>query len=55
MKVLILGMGNPILSDDGVGLVIARALEGRIEGARIETSPIIGLGLLDMVTGYERI
>jgi hydrogenase maturation protease len=55
MKVLILGMGNPILSDDGVGLVIARALEGRIEGVRIETSPIIGLGLLDLVSGYERI
>jgi hydrogenase maturation protease len=55
LKKLILGMGNPILSDDGVGLVVARQLAQRIEGAQVETSPIIGLGLLDLVAGYDRI
>jgi hydrogenase maturation protease len=54
-KTLILGMGNPILSDDGVGLVVARALSERVTGITVETSPIIGMGLLDIMEGYDRI
>ncbi len=52
---LILGMGNPILGDDGVGLVIASRLEGRIPGARVTTSAMVGLALLDEVLGFERV
>jgi hydrogenase maturation protease len=55
MKVLILGMGNPILSDDGVGLFLSRRLEGMIEGVDIVTSVLIGLDLLDIVAGYDKI
>lgn len=55
MRTLILGMGNPILSDDGVGLHAARALEGRFEGADVRTCALIGLELLDRVTGYDRL
>ncbi len=55
MKTLVLGMGNPILSDDGVGIVIANSLEGRFEGADVATSAMIGLDLLDMIEGYDRI
>ncbi|GAI29086.1 unnamed protein product, partial [marine sediment metagenome] len=29
MKTLILGLGNPILSDDGIGLRVARALQSK--------------------------
>ena len=56
MKTLILGMGNPILSDDGVGIRVAEELEGRLspqEAVVMETS-MAGLGLLDLLTGYDR-
>jgi len=56
MKTLVLGLGNPILSDDGVGLCVARALEGRFNQQEItvvETS-LAGLGLLDLLAGYDR-
>lgn len=55
MKVLILGMGNPILSDDGVGLHIARSLEGHFAGTDVRTSALIGLNLLDIVAGYDQV
>ena len=55
MKTLILGMGNPILSDDGVGLHIARALEGRFAETDVRTSALIGLNLLDIVAGYDQV
>jgi len=29
-KTLIIGLGNPILTDDGVGVKVARELEGQI-------------------------
>jgi hydrogenase maturation protease len=55
VKVLVLGMGNPILSDDGIGIIIARALEGRINEADVATSAMIGFDLLDAVTGYDKV
>jgi len=56
MKTLILGMGNPILSDDGVGIWVARVLEDRLNQPEItvmETS-VAGLSLLDLLAGYDR-
>jgi hydrogenase maturation protease len=55
VKVLVLGMGNPILSDDGVGIVVANALEGKVDGLDVATSAMIGLDLLDAVTGYDKV
>ena len=55
MKILILGMGSPILSDDGVGLLIARALEEKIPNADIVTTSMVGLNLLDQVLGYDKL
>jgi hydrogenase maturation protease len=55
VKTLILGMGNPILSDDGVGLHIARALDGRFAGTDVRTSALVGLDLLDIVADYDRV
>jgi hydrogenase maturation protease len=55
VKVLVLGMGNPILSDDGVGIVIANALEGKVIGAHVATSAMIGLDLLDAMSGYDKV
>lgn len=53
MKVLILGMGNPILSDDGVGLSVARMLRGNIREADVAFSSMIGLNLFDLILGYD--
>jgi hydrogenase maturation protease len=55
MKTLILGMGNPILSDDGVGLFIARKLQGRLKGVDVVTTAMVGLNMLDLIIGYEKI
>lgn len=55
MKTLVLGMGNPILGDDGVGLVVARALEGKAADTVVATSTMIGLDLMDIMTGYDRV
>jgi len=56
MKILILGLGNPILGDDSVGLRVARALKDRLnqpEIAVMETSTA-GLYFLDLLAGYDR-
>ena len=57
MKTLILGLGNPILSDDGVGIWVARSLEGRLKQQEItvmETS-MAGLDLLDLLVNFDRV
>ena len=56
MKTLILGLGNPILSDDGVGFRVAGELRGRLSQQEVtvmETS-MAGLSLLDLSAGYDR-
>jgi len=55
MKTLVLGMGNPILSDDGVGLIVARALEGNVPGIDVVTTEMVGLNVLDMLVGYDSV
>jgi hydrogenase maturation protease len=55
-KTLILGLGNSLLSDDGVGLTIATELKNRLNEPDItimETS-VAGLSLLDLLVGYDR-
>lgn len=58
MKTLILGIGNPILSDDGAGFRVIEklrvALKSRDDVVVKETS-LSGLSLLDELTGYERL
>jgi hydrogenase maturation protease len=56
-KTLILGMGNPLLCDDGVGLRVAAELKDRVDQPEVtimETG-IAGLGLLDLLVGYDSI
>lgn len=55
MKILILGMGNPILSDDGVGLLVAEMMRDSIRGADVAFSSMIGLDLFDLILGYHTI
>lgn len=57
-RTLLLGLGNDILSDDGVGLKVVAALRPRLAGQRELTlleSSEMGLSLLDLVAGFERL
>ena len=54
---LVLGMGNPILSDDGVGLLVAdRLRESSLpEDVEVALSEVGGLRLLELVRGFTRV
>jgi len=61
LKTLVLGLGNTILSDDGVGIHVVRAVASRIThhasrlGVTFVEASVGGLRLLDCLTGYERV
>jgi len=57
LKTLVLGLGNPILSDDGVGLRVVHELEGLFDEKEVTVmeSTLAGLSLLDFVAGYQRV
>ena len=54
---LVLGMGNPILSDDGVGLLVAERLRTSAlpDGVEVLQSEAAGLRLLELVRGFTRV
>ena len=57
MKTLVLGTGNPILSDDGVGIKVAHEVGEKLNDPQItvaETSAA-GLSLLDSIVGYDKV
>jgi len=55
MNTLILGIGNPILTDDGVGIKIAQKLkEENVKLEVIETSEA-GITLLDLIVDYNKL
>jgi len=58
-RTLILGMGNPILSDDAVGIRLAQDLKTRLgelpDTVFQEECSVGGLNLLDVVSGYQRL
>ena len=54
-RFLILGLGNPILSDDGIGLLLTKKLEGKFPGADTACITLAGLELLDILMGYDRV
>ncbi|MGA2503495.1 MAG: hydrogenase maturation protease [Anaerolineales bacterium] len=58
MKILVIGLGNPILGDDGVGWrvveEIARKTADRND-VEVDTASLGGLSLMERLTGYERV
>jgi hydrogenase maturation protease len=57
MKTLVLGMGNPILSDDGAGIRVAQEVGNQLNDPQVtvaETSEA-GLRLLDSIVGYDKV
>jgi hydrogenase maturation protease len=59
MKTLIIGLGNPILGDDGVGWVVARQVEEHFAGQRADLEfdylSLGGLSLMERMIGYRRV
>jgi len=55
---LIIGLGNPILGDDGVGWVIAQNLKNQYGGdpdLEFEFLSLGGLSLMERLTGYQKV
>jgi hydrogenase maturation protease len=59
MRTIVIGMGNPILCDDAVGIRLARDFRARApEDPDVDylvDCSVGGLNLLDVVTGYDRL
>jgi hydrogenase maturation protease len=54
VKIKVLGLGNDLLADDGIGHLAVTALEPRLAGrADVEATALHGLALLDLLTGYD--
>jgi len=57
MKTLVLGIGNPILCDDGAGIRVAHEVAKQVNSLEVtvaETSAA-GLSLLDSIVGYDKV
>ncbi|MFW6082555.1 MAG: hydrogenase maturation protease [Chloroflexota bacterium] len=57
LKTLVLGMGNPILSDDGVGIYVVREVADQFEREEVDfaEASVGGMRILDVIGGYERV
>lgn len=56
MQILILGLGNPILTDDGIGVLVAESLRPDVTdpSVEIEELSVGGLTLMERMVGYDR-
>jgi len=58
MKTLVIGLGNPILGDDGVGWKVVEKLSTAISqqsSVEVDTAALGGLSLMERLIGYERV
>lgn len=58
MKTLVIGLGNPILGDDGVGWHVAEEITKIVKDkpdVDVECFSLGGLSLMERITGYERV
>jgi hydrogenase maturation protease len=57
-KTLVLGLGNPILTDDGVGVLVAENVRTRLpKDTHIDVTEVSvgGLTLMETMIGYDRV
>lgn len=59
MKTIIIGLGNPILTDDGVGVKVAYRLQShpsieRRKDLEITEASVGGLRLMELMIGFDR-
>jgi hydrogenase maturation protease len=57
MRTLILGIGNSILGDDGIGVCVAQELRAQIKNESIDVRDVSvdGLNLLEIIIGYDKL
>ena len=59
MKSPALGIGNPILGDDGIGFYVAQELAGKVKDESIiinvKDASVNGLNLLKLIAGYDKV
>lgn len=60
MKTLVIGLGNPILTDDGVGVKVAYQIEKELGDEMRENVDVTevsagGLRLMEAMVGYDRV
>jgi hydrogenase maturation protease len=55
MNTLVLGIGNPILSDDAVGIKIAQRLEVEKPNLTVEQTNEAAIALIDLITDYDKL
>jgi hydrogenase maturation protease len=61
MKTRIIGLGNPILTDDGVGIYAVREIRRRLEKAGFSSpvdiveTEVGGFALMELMAGWDRV
>lgn len=57
MKTLVVGLGNPILSDDGIGTIIVNDLRKKLDHTLFDfaTENISSLEIINLIQGYENL
>ncbi|MCD6330258.1 MAG: hydrogenase maturation protease [Candidatus Cloacimonetes bacterium] len=55
MKTLVLGLGNTILSDDGVGIHIARHIKEKLPEIDMIEASAAGFRVVDEIIGYDKL
>ncbi|MEW5831013.1 MAG: hydrogenase maturation protease [Chloroflexota bacterium] len=61
MRTLVIGLGNPILGDDGVGWIVASAINDQLpltnphSPIEVDCVALGGLSLMERMLGYERV
>lgn len=59
MKTLVIGLGNPILGDDGVGWKVAQKISDQLsmigdQFVKVDCASLGGLSLMERMVGFER-
>ncbi len=56
MRTLVLGLGNEILSDDGVGILAARRVRELVgDDVHVAEACVATIDLLSLMSGYDRV
>ncbi len=55
MTTLIIGMGNPILKDDAIGLKIVEDIKPKFPKIDFKTLSVGGLSIIEEIQGYETV
>lgn len=54
MKTIVIGVGNPILGNDGVGIQVINELRKRLSNVALDTASTGGINLLERIREYKK-